>query len=201
MIVGIDPRQQSVPALAWAVDEDVRRRLSLRLVTAVPPLPGGQHTDAPWRRTTLRAQGDDALAEAVATVRALHAEVPLTTELLDGTPSAMLCQKAARAQMTVVGSRRFPSVPVGSRRFPSVPVGSLDRRSSSAWARWPFRSVPRRTARSLRSGSRSTRGERHPHLVVGVDGSESSRAAVEFAVKRQRCTALPCGPCGCGGGP
>ncbi|MBO0518375.1 universal stress protein, partial [Streptomyces beijiangensis] len=26
-------------------------------------------------------------------------------------------------------------------------------------------------------------GQRHPHLVVGVDGSESSRAAVEFAVE------------------
>ncbi|MFD9561356.1 universal stress protein [Streptomyces sp. NPDC059994] len=184
MIVGIDPRQQSVPALAWAVDEDVRRRLSLRLVTAVPPLPGGQHTDAPWRRTTLRAQGDDALAEAVATVRALHAEVPLTTELLDGTPSAVLCQKAARAQMTVVGSRRLTRpeelFSVGSV---AVPV--------SAQADCPV-VVVREPEHA---------GERHPHLVVGVDGSESSRAAVEFAVKRQRCTALPCGPCGCGGGP
>lgn len=166
VIVGIDPRQQSVPALAWAVDEAVRRRLSLRLVTAVPPLPGGQHIDAPWRRTTLRAQGEDALAEAVATVRALHAEVPLTTELLDGTPSAVLCQKAARAQMIVVGSRRLTRpeelFSVGSV---AVPV--------SAQADCPV-VVVREPAHA---------GERHPHLVVGVDGSESSRAAVEFAVE------------------
>ncbi|MEU1473913.1 hypothetical protein ACFYZ8_09430 [Streptomyces sp. NPDC001668] len=90
VIVGIDPREQHVPALAWAVDEAVRRRLPLQLVVAVPPLPGGQHIDTPWRRTMLQAQGESALAEAVATVRTLHAEVPLTTELLDGIPSAVL---------------------------------------------------------------------------------------------------------------
>ncbi|MFF1479087.1 universal stress protein [Streptomyces sp. NPDC058301] len=166
VMVGIDPRQQSIPALAWAVDEAVRRRLSLRLVTAVPPVPDGQHIDAPWRWTVIRAQGEDALAEAVATVRALHAEVPLTTELLDGTPSAALCRKAAQTLMIVVGSRRLTRpeelFSVGSV---AVPV--------SARADCPVVVVrePEHAA------------ERHPHLVVGVDGSESSRAAVEFAVE------------------
>ncbi|MEV0305592.1 universal stress protein, partial [Streptomyces prasinus] len=57
VIVGIDPREQAVPALAWAADEAARRRLPLRLVVAVPPLPGGQHVDAPWNRSMLRVQG------------------------------------------------------------------------------------------------------------------------------------------------
>ncbi|MCZ4514078.1 universal stress protein [Streptomyces sp. ActVer] len=166
VIVGIDPRQQSVTALAWAVDEAVRRRLPLRLVLAVPPLPGGQHIDTPWRLKMLRAQGHDALAEAVATVRALHAEVPVVTELLDGMPSEVLCQKAERARMVVVGSRRLTRPEeFFSAGSVAVPV--------SARADCPV--VVVREPEHV--------GERHPHLVVGVDGSESSRAAVEFAVE------------------
>ncbi|MEU0112387.1 universal stress protein [Streptomyces bobili] len=166
MIVGIDPREQPVPALAWAAEEAVRRRLPLRLVVAVPPLPGGQHIDTPWRRTMLRAQGESALAEAVATVRALHAEVPLTTELLDGIPSAVLCQKGAQARLLVVGSRRLSRPEeIFSAGSVAVPV--------SAHADCPVVVVR----------EPEPAGERHPHLVVGVDGSQSSRAAVDFAVE------------------
>lgn len=45
VIVGIDPRELSVPALAWAVDEAVRRRSSLRL---------GDGGTAPARRAAHR---------------------------------------------------------------------------------------------------------------------------------------------------
>lgn len=166
VIVGIDPFGQHVPALAWAVDEAVRRRSPLRLVVAVPPLPGGQHIDTPWRRAMLQAQGESALAEAVDTVRKLHAEVPLATELLDGIPSAVLCRKAAQARMLVVGSRRLTRPEeLFSAGSVVVPV--------SAQADCPV-VVVREPGHA---------GERHPHLVVGVDGSASSRAAVDFAVQ------------------
>jgi nucleotide-binding universal stress UspA family protein len=168
LLVGVDPRQQSVPALAWAVGEAVRRGLPLRLVVAVPPMPGGQHVDAPWRRTMLRVDGEAALAAAVATVRALDAEVPVTTELLDGVPSAVLCRKAARARMVVVGSRRLSRPEeVLSTDSVAVPV--------SARADCPVVVV--------REPEPEQAGERRPRLVVGVDGSESSRAAVECAVQ------------------
>jgi nucleotide-binding universal stress UspA family protein len=166
VIVGIDPRGQSVPALAWAVDEAVRRRSPLRLVLVVPPPPGEQHIDTSWRLTMLRAQGEDALAEAVATVRALDPEVPVATELLDGTPSAVLCQQARRARLVVVGSRRL------SRAEELLSAGSVAV-PVSARADCPV-VVVREPEHA---------GERHPHLVVGVDGSESSKAAVEFAVE------------------
>ncbi|CAM5632383.1 hypothetical protein SHIRM173S_11984 [Streptomyces hirsutus] len=158
VIVGIDPREQSVPALAWAADEAVRRRLPLRLVVAVPPLPGGRHVDAPWNRTMLQGQGESALTEAAATVRALYAEVPLATELLDGTPSVVLCRKAAQARMVVVGSRRLSRPEeLFSAGSVAVPV--------SAQADCPV-VVVREPERA---------GQRHPHLVVGVDGSGSGR--------------------------
>jgi nucleotide-binding universal stress UspA family protein len=165
VIVGIDPRGQSVPALALAVDEAVRRRSPLRLVLAVPP-PDERHIDTSWRPTMLSAQGEDALAEAVATVRALDAEVPVSTELLDGTPAAVLCQKARRARLVVVGSRRL------SRPEELLSAGSVAV-PVSARADCPV-VVVREPGNA---------GERHPHLVVGVDGSESSRSAVEFAVE------------------
>ncbi|MER5841755.1 universal stress protein [Streptomyces prasinus] len=166
VIVGIDPREQAVPALAWAADEAVRRRSSLRLVVAVPPLPGGQHVDAPWNRSMLRVQGESALADAVATVRALYAEVPLSTELLDGVPAAALCRKAARARMVVVGSRRLSRPEeLFSAGSVAVPV--------SAGADCPV-VVVREPEHA---------GQRHPRLVVGVDGSASSRAAMAFAVE------------------
>ncbi|MGX1912686.1 universal stress protein [Streptomyces phaeochromogenes] len=47
VIVGIDPRQQSVTALAWAVDEAVRRRLPLRLVLVCHPCPAGSTSARP----------------------------------------------------------------------------------------------------------------------------------------------------------
>ncbi|HET9382581.1 MAG TPA: universal stress protein [Streptomyces sp.] len=164
--VGIDPREQHVPALAWAVEEAARRRSPLHLVVAVPPLPGGQHVDAPWRRTMLRAQGEGALAEAAAAVRALRADVPVTTELLDGVPSSVLCRQAARARMLVVGSRRL------SRPEELFSAGSVVV-PVSARADCPV-VVVREPEHA---------GERRPHLVVGVDGSESSRAAVDVAVE------------------
>ncbi|MFI8304542.1 universal stress protein [Streptomyces sp. NPDC085927] len=166
VIVGIDPREQSVPALAWAADEAVRRRSPLRLVVAVPPLSGGQHVDAPWNRTMLRVQGEGALADAIATVRALYAEVPLATELLDGTPAAALCRKAVQARMVVVGSRRL------SRPEELLSAGSVAV-PVSARADCPV-VVVREPERA---------GQRHPRLVVGVDGSGPSRAAMEFAVE------------------
>ncbi|MCX4572672.1 universal stress protein [Streptomyces sp. NBC_01571] len=166
VIVGIDPRERPDPVLAWAVDEAVRRRLPLRLVVAVPPLPGGQHIDTPWRRTMLRAQGENALAEAAAAVEALHADVPLATELLDGMPYAVLCQMAAQARIIVVGSRRLSRPEeLFSGDSVAVPV--------SAKADCPVVVV---------RGPEHA-GERHPYLVVGVDGSEPSGAAVEFAVE------------------
>ncbi|MFD0427293.1 universal stress protein [Streptomyces zhihengii] len=37
ILVGIDPRDISVPVLAWAADEAERRNAPLRLVVSVPP--------------------------------------------------------------------------------------------------------------------------------------------------------------------
>ncbi|MFG3496538.1 universal stress protein [Streptomyces sp. NPDC047928] len=166
LIVGVDPLGSSRPALAWAADEAARRGLALRLVLAVPPLEDMRHAGAPAHREALRRAGARALAEAASSARDAHTGVPVTTELLDGMPAAVLCARSARARLLVVGSRRLGraaeffsagsvAVPVSARAdCPVVVVGEPERPAAGAG-----------------------------HLVVGVDGSEASRAALAFALE------------------
>ncbi|OKK03728.1 hypothetical protein AMK26_20080 [Streptomyces sp. CB03234] len=165
VLVGIDPREVSVPVLAWAADEAVRRGLSLRLLLSVPPMHDTQHVDTTPQYTSLRAQGEKGLATAADTVRALRPDLPLATQLLDGPPAAVLCRQAsAHARLVVVGSRRLSSPEeILSAGSVIVPL--------SAQAECPVVVVrePEHTAHLP------------GRLVVGVDGSKSSQAAVGFA--------------------
>ncbi|MGA5421480.1 universal stress protein [Streptomyces lavendulocolor] len=165
VLVGIDPREVSVPVLAWAADEAERRASPLRLLLSVPDTHDTQHVDTTPHRMTLRAEGERALVAAADTVRALRPGLPVTTRLLDGRPAAVLRREAAaHARLVVVGSRRL------SRPEEILSAGSVIV-PLSAQADCPVVVVrePEHTA--------------HPpgRLVVGVDGSASSWAAVEFA--------------------
>ncbi|MEU8677747.1 universal stress protein [Streptomyces sp. NPDC048560] len=167
ILVGVDPREQSVPALSWAVEEAARRRIPLRLVVAIPPTRDTHHVDTLPHYRALKAQGEGALAAAAGVVTGMRPEVPVGTELLDGVPAAVLCRAAAQARMVVVGSRRLSRPEeIISASSVAVPV--------SARADCPV-VVVARPEPTGRSGS--------PHLVVGVDGSDTSRAAVAFAAE------------------
>lgn len=108
ILVGVDPREPSVPVLAWAVEEAERRCVSLRLLVSIPPLHDTQHVDTTPHHMALQAQGERALAAAVETVLSLDPEARVEAELLDGMPAAVLCRRAAsQARMVVVGSRRL----------------------------------------------------------------------------------------------
>ncbi|MET9550336.1 universal stress protein [Streptomyces sp. NPDC006627] len=164
ILVGIDPRDVSVPVLAWAADEAVRRSLPLRLLLSIPPMHDTQHVDTTPHYMSLRAQGEKALATAADAVRALRPDLPVTTQLLDGMPAAVLCrQAAAHARLVVVGSRRL------SRPEEILSAGSVIV-PLSARAKCPVVVVgePEHTAHLP------------GRLVVGVDGSEPSGAALEF---------------------
>ncbi|MEH0394944.1 universal stress protein [Streptomyces sp. NPDC052071] len=166
IVVGVDPLDPSVPTLAWAADEADRRNLPLRLVLAVPPLHDTQHVDSTPRRMSLQAKGREALDSARETVLRLSPGLPVATELLDGRPAAVLCRSAgvAHARMVVVGSRRLskPAEILGMRSV-AAPL--------SAQADCPVVVVraPENTA------------DLSARLVVGVDGSDSSRVALRFA--------------------
>ncbi|MYT38170.1 universal stress protein [Streptomyces sp. SID8356] len=166
IVVGVDPREDWHPAVGWAADEALRRGLLLRLVVAVPPpheprRPG----DLPRHREAEEA-ATRALEAADAWVRERQPDIRTTATLLDGVPAPTLAGLTREARMVVLGSRRLNRVAeflsAGSL---AVPV--------SAQAHCPV-AVVVRTARSA---------GRPPYLVVGVDGSEPSQAALALALE------------------
>ncbi|MGW5781673.1 universal stress protein [Streptomyces sp. NPDC003863] len=164
VLVGVDPREPSIPALIWAAGEAARRGLSLRLVAAVPPVHDRLWYDALAHQGAMRIRAESALANAEDFVRELHEGLRTATELVDGAPATVLRDRTAHAVLAVVGSRRLGRAgEIVSEGSVVVPL--------TAHADCPVVVVraPEHTA------------VHPPTLVVGVDGSEECREAVAFA--------------------
>ncbi|MEU9536943.1 universal stress protein [Streptomyces sp. NPDC048213] len=165
VVVGVDPRRPSVPALFWAADEAARRGVRIRLVAVVQ---GGPHLigdDLPGH-SARRARAASALANAEDFVRELHPDLSPATELIDGPPVTVLRERAADAALLVLGARR-PHRPADALAEGSV-VPSL-----AAHADCPAVVVltPEHT-------------QIHPRTVAVVaDDTPEGRAAVAFGVR------------------
>ncbi|MFD6248275.1 MULTISPECIES: universal stress protein [Streptomyces] len=164
LVVGIDPVREGRLALAWAADEAHRRGLALRLVVAVPPAHDTQHVDDTPRHQARTQRGKDALRAAADWARTRRPDVPVTAALAEGPPAAVMAGLAQEAVMTVLGSRHL------SRTEEFLSAGSLVV-PVTARARCPVVVV----------GDAEHTTQDPAYLVVGVDGSESSRAALAFA--------------------
>ncbi|NEC67710.1 universal stress protein [Streptomyces sp. SID9727] len=105
VVVGVDPRRPSVPALFWAADEAARRGVRIRLVAAVQGGPHLMGDDLPGH-SARRARAASALANAEDFVRELHPDLSPATELIDGPPVTVLRERAADAALLVLGARR-----------------------------------------------------------------------------------------------
>ncbi|MFH8727324.1 universal stress protein [Streptomyces termitum] len=164
IVVGVDPVREGGLALAWAADEARRRGLALRLVVAVPPAHDTQHVDGTPRHQALTRKAEDALRAAADRVRDRQPDVRVGAELADGFPAAVMAGAAQQAAMAVLGSRHL------SRTEEFLSAGSLVV-PVTARARCPVVVV----------GDAEHVTQDPAYLVVGVDGSESSRAALAFA--------------------
>lgn len=163
IVVGIDPARDWHLPLAWASDEAHHRGIGLRLVVAVPPPHRTRQVDDTPRATALRQAGSEALAAGHEWARERHLGLDVATDLIEGFPVTAIGRLSRHARLLVLGSRHLSrSAELFSAGSTVVPV--------TAQAHCPVVVVgnPEHTTQE-------------PYLVVGIDGSESSNAALALA--------------------
>jgi nucleotide-binding universal stress UspA family protein len=164
IVVGIDGSKSALTATGWAATEATRRRAPLQLRHSLS-WPDGHHApDAPipdQSERQLRARAQGWLDEAAALARAADSSLSITSEIHSRSPVEMLVDASTAASMVVLGSR-------GLGGFRGLLLGSTAI-GVTARAQAPVVVV---------------RGQQHPTdspVVVGVDSSTASDAAVQFA--------------------
>jgi nucleotide-binding universal stress UspA family protein len=179
VVVGVDGSDSALRAVRWAADEAARRRAPLRLVTAfgwTDDIVAGHSGLSARYRDTLLDQSRRALATAVdaamATATERRPELDISSELRVGHPIGTLADEARRAQLLVVGDR-------GLNRVEGLLLGSVGV-AMTAHAACPVVVVrgPELVDRSL-------------PIVVGVDGTSASEAAIGFAFQSAADRSVP----------
>lgn len=161
VVVGIDGSRAALQAVRWAADEAVRRDLPLFLLHVAPPQSHRRPRD---RREDEWARGDAWLA-ATRVSQAAAPRATIRTGFRVGRPAEELIRESGEAVLMVLGSRGWSGIA-------SVLLGSVAS-TVAANARCPVVVVRGQTPETV-----------HPTtgpVVVGVDGSPDSDAAVGFA--------------------
>jgi nucleotide-binding universal stress UspA family protein len=164
IVVGTDGSPSSGQAVLWAAREARRRGTGLDVVHAwSPPIelyPGSLYLDPGVFYDEAKTLLDE-VVNSVPTPCGLPLDV--TGRLFEGPAAAHLVDAAVDAQLLVVGSR-------GRGGFAGLLLGSVSRECVHK-ASCPVVVVPP-----------SWNGEEHERIVVGVDGSEPSYAALRWAI-------------------
>jgi nucleotide-binding universal stress UspA family protein len=158
IVVGVDGSPSAIHAARWAAAEAAR----LVLVHSSPPLP--VHSSQEFG-AAIRDQGRHWLATAEASAKVVAPQVETSTELVTGGAAEQLVGRSASAELVVLGSR-------GLGGFTGLLVGSIAV-AVSTHALCPV--VVVREAQP-----QADRADDSP-VVVGVDGSAASDAALRFA--------------------
>lgn len=163
IVVGVDGSSSALATVKWAAAEAARHHAPLRLVHGYS-LPARAYPKIVLTgneiRQAIEEQGRAWLAEAAAAARAAAADAEVTTDLVCAGGTALLIDESRRARLVAVGSQGLGNVT-------GMLVGS--------------------TALALASHGKSplvvVRGTEVPGgpIVVGVDGSPTSEAALAFA--------------------
>ena len=176
IVVGLQGNRDVEPALRFALDEAVRRRLPLQVVHAYPVPRYGEVTVAllPGHVRSLRDEAERvaqaALESAKDVVPGGHT-VQATLTVMEGHPLSCLLSFADTAALVVVGSRGFGPFERAIRG--SVSAGCLHRCPG------PVAVVPDGTGAPADRWLRS-------RVVVGLDGSRASLSALSWATSQAR---------------
>jgi nucleotide-binding universal stress UspA family protein len=169
VVVGVDASLSSADAVSWAADVCERRHATLRLVHAYPYSKVPIQRPGPTLAEEERAPDPEsaALLEDVAlTVLAAHPSLTVDIRPLPGPADDVLRHESERVRLTVIGAHGAGHISGGNRR---PTLGSV--------------------AAALSAVNPAPVAIIHPHhmttgrgpVVVGVDGSSASEAAVAFA--------------------
>jgi nucleotide-binding universal stress UspA family protein len=167
VIVGVDGSAEALRAVRWAVPEARRRAATLRLVTAFAwtedPLVGVPSIGRTGYGEYFRAAAEKGLTAAAAAAAALDPDLPVERELILGFPGGVLVEQSQTAELLVIGDRGRGRI--GSALAGSVAIGV------AAHAACPV---------VVMRGPQRTSEDPLP-VVVGIDGSPLSEAAIPFA--------------------
>ncbi|NMH99306.1 universal stress protein [Pseudonocardia acidicola] len=167
VVAGVDGSDSALEAVRWAAREAARRGSPLRLVNAFGWMSTERVTDPglgdSYREVLLDAARDE-VARAAAAATETAPGVQIDRQVSSGYPVAVLTNESASAQLVVVGNR-------GLGGFSGLLAGSVAI-ALAAHAACPVVVV--------RDGEDGHSPEDGP-VVVGVDGSALSEAALAFA--------------------
>jgi nucleotide-binding universal stress UspA family protein len=166
VVVGVDGSEPALSAVRWAAQEAARRRVPLRVVIAFEWTHDhalGQVALGARYRDIMLGIAREQLADAVEVAEHEQPALEVQPQLVVGYPIPVLTEEARRAQLVVIGDRGLGGVT-------GLLVGSVAV-ALGAHAECPTVVV---------------RGEAEPPdaaspVVVGVDGSPTSAAALAFA--------------------
>ncbi|SMC65263.1 universal stress protein [Kibdelosporangium aridum] len=169
IVVGIDGSSSAIEAARWAAQEAALRGTSVRLISAFG-WSGAKHVGDLGLGGQYREAMLESTREAVsAAASAAGGGVEISEHVVDGFPVPILVSESRRAGLIVIGDR-------GLGGFTSLLVGSVAI-GLAARAECPVVVV---------------RGQRSAGpVVVGIDGSPVSEAALEFAFEAADARAVP----------
>jgi nucleotide-binding universal stress UspA family protein len=163
IVAGVDGSDSAREAAEWAAGEAERKRVPLRLVYVVHVSTAAGYVGSGGLSVDLlgdmQAEATHQLADAKAELLGRHPDLSIDTAALVGPPIPTLIDESAGAQLVAVGSR-------GLGGFTGILVGS------TAVALAAHGQCPVAVVRGARTDG---------PVVVGVDGSPASEAAVAFA--------------------
>ena len=162
VVVAMDGSASALNAARWGAAEAVARGRGLTLAHAlIPPVMGGGFSiGLPPRLDILDTMREEAIAELAKIADGLECD-DVTIEIQIGSASALMLQASETADLIVLGSR-------GHGGFKGLLVGSVGTQVASH-AQCPtvvLRDRPREAANQV---------------IVGIDGSPHSMAAIAFA--------------------
>ncbi|WP_206796304.1 universal stress protein [Amycolatopsis sp. MtRt-6] len=178
IVVGVDGSTAATHAVSWAAQEAVRRDLPLVIVHAcalVPvAVPYAEGLVPAYHRAQLE-YGREWLDAAESVAQKAAPDVRMSTDLVRGWAAEQLIARSASAELVVLGSR-------GLGGFTGLVVGSIAV-AVATYGHCPIVVV--------RGADARTEPREDGPVVVGVDGSPTSAAAIPFAFRAAASRGVP----------